>query len=409
MLNLTKNNILAIITFWLAFLSTSTLAKKAEGLALTPPMGWNSWNHYHCEGINEDIIKKQADAMVTSGMKDAGYEYIIIDDCWHGQRDDNGKITADKNKFPSGMKALADYIHAKGLKFGIYSDAGTKTCAGRPGSRGYEFIDAKTYAEWGVDYLKYDWCYHGKQLAEPSYTTMSEALALTGRPILFSLCEWGQSMPWTWAAEVGHMWRTTGDIINCFDCVNNGWGFGVLAILDQQREIRKFVQPGQWNDMDMLEVGNGVLTYEENKTHFSMWSMLASPLISGNDLSNMSPETIEILTNKEIIALNQDELGIAAIPWRNYGDLEVWFKPLKNGDYALAFMNRSKAPYSLNWSFKGLNVFDVDDREGWKSYTFDHDYIVRDLWQHKVIAKSGEVIMKELKPRETLVVRLIKQ
>ncbi|AWB65540.1 alpha-galactosidase [Saccharobesus litoralis] len=384
-------------------------AEKFPELGKTPPMGWNSWNKYHCEGINETIIRKQADAMVSSGMKEAGYEYIVIDDCWQNGRDEDGRILADKSKFPSGIKALADYVHSKGLKFGLYSDAGTKTCAGRPGSRGYEFMDAKTYAEWGVDFLKYDWCHHGKQLAEPSYTTMSQALEKAGRPILFSLCEWGESEPWTWAQNVGHMWRTTGDIINCFDCVNNGWGFGVLSILDQQRNIRKFVRPGQWNDMDMLEVGNGVLTYEENKTHFSMWSMLASPLITGNDLSNMDEKTRAILTNKNIIALNQDPLGIAAIPWRDYGDFEVWFKPLHNGDYALAFMNRSKEPYSLSWDFTGLNVFDVDDPNGWKSYTFDHPFIMQDLWSNKIIGKTGDTVKRVLKPRETLVIRLIKQ
>jgi len=218
-----------------------------ESLAATPPMGWNSWNKFGCD-VNESLLKQMADAIVSSGMKDAGYQYIVIDDCWQVGRDKDGNIIADPKAFPNGIKALADYIHNKGLKLGIYSCAGSLTCQGRPGSRGYQFQDARQYAKWGVDYLKYDWCSNEGQNAEAAYRTMSDALKACGRPIVFSICEWGESQPWKWAKGVGHLWRTTADIRDCYQCKFDWGGVGVLDIIDTLAELYPYAGPGHWND-----------------------------------------------------------------------------------------------------------------------------------------------------------------
>src|SRR6185312_7200626 len=235
-------------------------AQKFENLAQTPPMGWNSWNKFACDGINETGVREDADAMVSTGMRDAGYQYIVIDDCWQVSRDSAGNIVADAVKFPHGIKALADYIHSKGLKFGIYTCAGRNTCAGRPASQGYEWQDARQYAAWGVDYLKEDWCNTGTENAQSAYTLMRDALYKAGRPIVFSLCEWGTNKPWHWAAGVGHLWRTCGDIGNNWSYMeaDNGTAYGgsVIANLDLQRGLEQYAGPGHWNDPDMLEVGN---------------------------------------------------------------------------------------------------------------------------------------------------------
>jgi alpha-galactosidase len=327
---------------------------KFEELARTPQLGWNSWNTFACD-INEKLIRETADAMVSSGMREAGYVYVNIDDCWHGERDAKGFIQADPVRFPSGIKALADYVHGKGLKLGIYSDAGAYTCNGKAGSRGYEYQDAMTYAEWGVDYLKYDWC-HTEGLSAPgAYATMRDALRKAGRPILFSLCEWGDNKPWDWAKNVGHSWRTTGDIYPCWDCefYRGTWAsLGVLTILDKQETLglRKFSGPGHWNDMDMLEVGKG-MTEDEDKAHFSIWAMMNSPLIAGNDIRSMSETTRKILTNRAIIALNQDERGIQAWRFMRDGKMDMYAKPLAKGEWALMFLNRADQPrkYTFDW------------------------------------------------------------
>lgn len=348
-----------LIAFLIFTLSLSLSAQKFEGLALTPPMGWNSWNKFACD-VNEAKIREVADAMVSTGMKDAGYEYVVIDDCWHGERDAQGFITANAERFPAGIKALSDYIHSKGLKFGIYSCAGSKTCGGHPGSQGHEFQDAITYASWGVDYLKYDWCYTGKRNAEEAYTTMSQALRAAGRPVVFSLCEWGDNKPWDWAKPVGHLWRTTGDIYNCFDCVkdNGSWkAWGTMQILDKQDGLRQFAGPDHWNDPDMLEVGNG-LSVNEARAHFTMWCMLAAPLIAGNDLRSMTKETLGVLSNREAIAINQDSLGIQCFRHEVKDSVETWLKPLQNGRWALCFLNRSIRPKSISMDWK---VFSVKD------------------------------------------------
>lgn len=495
-----------------------------NGLALTPPMGWNSWNRYGCK-INEQLIRDMADTIVSSGMKDAGYEYINIDDCWSSpDRDADGNLQAHPVTFPSGIKALADYVHSKGLKLGIYSSNGTLTCRGRPASFGHEEQDAQKFAEWGIDLLKYDWCYHpgnytgdidkisingmsyeaeaaalsgkaaivncvncsgGKkvdkignnegalvfnniqvpengtydldiaytldrnpagswnlqavrqgmirvnngegvehQFVDPSglkyknsgvneddwylvdndpnrvgtlsvkvnlkagnntiefynpmdkitfaqyaYTRMRDALLKTDRPIVFSLCEWGENQPWLWGEGVGHMWRTTGDISDNWDSVS--------SIIDSQAGREKYAGPGHWNDPDMLEVGNGGMTDTEYRAHFSMWSMLASPLIAGNDLTKMTEATKEILLNKEVIAINQDPLGVQASKLRDDGDEEVWVKRLAGGDIAVALFNRGKTTQTIE-----VSASDV-------GFEASASYRIRDLWMHSETVSSG--------------------
>jgi alpha-galactosidase len=358
------------------------MPRKPNGLALTPPMGWNSWNKYHC-AINEATIRKQADAMVSSGMKAVGYSYVVVDDCWHGQRDTAGNIRSDPVRFPSGIKALADYVHAQGLKFGIYSDAGDKTCQDRPGSRGHEYQDALRYAVWGVDYLKYDWCNSESLDVRAAYATMSDALRATGRPILYSICEWGTHQPWGWAASLGgNLWRTTGDI-------HDAW-FDVVDILDRQVGLGGFAGPGHWNDPDMLEVGNGGMTDDEYRAHFSLWAMLAAPLIAGNDLSTMSTVTAAILTNREVIAVDQDALGIEARRAVKSADTEIWVRPLVGGSQAVALLNRSAEPRTirLDWSALGLPAYlTVDVRDLWSGKDAPHatGSLTADVAPHAVV------------------------
>lgn len=367
------------LIFLFCILSISASAQKFKDLAQTPPMGWNSWNYFECDRVNEQVIMDMADAMVETGMKEVGYEYIVIDDCWQVDRDEQGKIMVDSIKFPSGIKYLADYIHAKGLKFGIYSDAGTHTCGGRPGSKSYENIDAQTYADWGVDYLKYDWCNTEGLDPIESYTLMRDALYEAGRPMVFSICDWGYSMPWEWGAEVGHLWRTTLDITDRWD--GNRWGnqLGWVEILEKQNGLEKYAGPGAWNDPDMLEVGNPGLSINEARAHFTMWCMLAAPLICGNDLQNMSPEIKQILCNKQLIAINQDVLGKQGFKIYDEGNFEIWQKPLSNGNIAICFLNLEikEKNYPFNWNkipikdFKGfyhtLNLWDLEDQSNTNS------------------------------------------
>jgi len=393
--------LLALLTAW----AVPAWAQKFEGLAETPPMGWNSWNKFACD-INEQLVREVADAMVSTGLRDAGYQYVNIDDCWQGTRDERGFIRPDPQRFPSGMKALADYVHAKGLKFGLYSDAGWKTCGGRPGSRGYEFQDALTYAEWGVDYLKYDWCETEGLKAEGAYQTMSRALRQAGRPLLFSLCEWGSSKPWTWAREVGHAWRTTGDIFNCFDCVkNNGdWkAFGVLQIMDMQQGLRAYAGPGRWNDADMLEVGNGMPAHQD-RAHFSIWAMLASPLIAGNDVRQMSKETLAILGNRDVIAINQDKLGVQG--WRHAArdGVEYWFKPLADGDWAFMALNRNKQARKISFDWRTEVV--KDKLSGRDAALSTARYTLRDLWRATAAGDTAQPLRAELPAQDVLVLRL---
>ncbi|MEO5798932.1 MAG: glycoside hydrolase family 27 protein [Gemmatimonadales bacterium] len=342
-------------------------APVPNGLALTPPMGWNSWNHFGCD-VSSELIRETADAMVASGMQAAGYRYVVIDDCWQVGRDATGRIVADSTRFPEGMKALADYVHSKGLRFGLYTDAGHKTCEGRPGSYGFETIDAKTYAEWGVDYTKIDWCNAGGIDAKAQYAKIRDALAHSGRPIVFSICEWGSNQPWEWAGNVGNLWRTTGDI-------EDSWN-SVMSILDLSSQYWSAAGPGHWNDPDMLEVGNGHMTNDEYRAHFSLWAMMAAPLIAGNDLRELTTDTRrakairEILTNSDVIAVDQDSLGAQGKLAQNWPtELQVWTKPLKDGSEAVVMLNRASVPTMMhvNW-----------DRIGIKTDSAS----VRDLWSH---------------------------
>ncbi|NLO72244.1 MAG: glycoside hydrolase family 27 protein [Porphyromonadaceae bacterium] len=369
-------------------------------LAPTPPMGWNSWNIFGCN-INEKIIMEIADAMVSSGMKEAGYQYIVLDDCWQVGRDDNNNIVVDSVNFPKGIKFLADYIHSKGLKIGIYSCAGSLTCQRRPGSRGHQFQDAQQYAKWGIDYLKYDWCYNEEQNAKAAYKTMSDALKACGRPIVFSICEWGENEPWKWAKGIGHLWRITPDIRDCYNCKFDWGGVGVLNIIDVMADLHEYAGPGHWNDAEMLEVGNGGMTKDEYITHFSMWCMLAAPLMAGNDLRNMSDETVEILTNKEVIRVNQDKLGKQAIRFMDMGKQEIWAKPLENGEIALCFLNRNDSEWDLDYNWTKNTMYfarEIDLRK--------KEYSVRDLWAHKNIGTTQTNLKYKIPKHGVLMVRL---
>jgi len=389
----------------LAAVASPAFAQKFD-LAATPPMGWNSWNKFACN-VNEQLIRETADALVATGLRDAGYRYVNIDDCWQGERDAHGFIQADATRFPSGMKALAGYVHARGLLFGVYSDAGWKTCGGRPGSRGHEFQDAQTYAAWGVDYLKYDWCETGGLKAEGAYQTMAAALRQAGRPILFSLCEWGSSQPWTWAAPVGHSWRTTGDIFGCFDCVqNNGdWkAFGVLQILDMQDGLRQYAGPGHWNDPDMLEVGNG-LTANQDRAHFSIWAMLAAPLIAGNDIRAMPPAVRAVLGNRAVIAIDQDAAGIQGLRVSAKDGVEVWFRPLAGGDWALMVLNRNQAPRHV--SFDWATTIVKDELSGRDAAFATTRYALRDLWRDRDAGDTSRPLEADVPAQDVLMLRLV--
>ncbi|MBX3008149.1 MAG: glycoside hydrolase family 27 protein [Melioribacteraceae bacterium] len=402
-----KFRIILVLLILTNLISTNH-AQKFEGLALTPPMGWNSWNKFACD-IDENLVKQTADAMVATGMKDAGYIYINIDDCWHGERDSLGFIQPNSQHFPSGMKALSDYVHSKGLKLGIYSDAGWKTCGGRPGSRGYEFQDAMTYASWGIDYLKYDWCNTEALNAEGAYLTMRDALYKAGRPIVFSLCEWGNNKPWEWGASIGHLWRTTGDIFNCFDCVKDHgtWkSWGVMYILDMQDGLRKYAGPDHWNDPDMMEVGNG-MPVNEDRAHFSMWAMLAAPLIAGNDLRNMSKETLEILTNRDVISVDQDSLGIQGFKYSSKDSVEIWFKPLVNGDWAMCILNRSKENKMITFDWNYENVVDDIFKKDTNFKTVE--YRVKDLWTKKELKSTKTKLDVTVPSHDVAMYRLIKK
>lgn len=370
---------------------------KWEGLADTPQMGWSSWNKFQTN-IHEDLIKDIADKMVEYGLVDAGYVYLNLDDGWHGERDEQGFIHEDPEKFPSGMKALADYLHARGLKLGIYSDAGTNTCACYAGSLGHEYQDAFMYAHWGVDYLKYDWCYTININPKGAYSLMRNALRAAGRPILFSMCEWGSSKPWEWAADVGHSWRTTGDIGISFMPIPLRRGpdgrplwkaLGVMEIVEMNEPLRQYAGPGHWNDPDMLEVGNG-MSVSEDRAHFTLWCMMAAPLILGNDITNMTPETLAIITNREMIAVDQDPLGVQGLRLKKDGDLQYWFKPLSDGDWAFCILNTGDAAVTVPVDWTAL---EVNDELSGRSTSFGSvNYTVKDIWNP--VAKPFMTLIK---------------
>ncbi|WP_225847565.1 NPCBM/NEW2 domain-containing protein [Streptomyces sp. HPF1205] len=345
-----------------------------NGLALTPPMGFNDWNAFGCN-VSEQLIKDTADYFVSSGLKDAGYTYVNIDDCWMTHtRDASGRLVPDPVKFPDGIKGTADYVHAKGLKLGIYEDAGTATCAGYPGSLGHEAVDAQTFADWGVDYLKYDNCNNKSDGTRADfvnrYTAMGDALKATGRPIVYSICEWGQVQPWEWAGDIGNLWRTTGDI-------SDNWG-SLKSITDANLPLAAYAEPGAWNDPDMLEVGNGGMTDTEYRTHFSLWSMMNAPLLIGTDLRKATPATLQILLNKDVIALDQDPLGKQATVLSSSGGAQVIVKQLAGGDRAVALFNESDRPQHISTTAAAAGL-----------PASDNGYLVRDLWQHRDFQSAG--------------------
>jgi alpha-galactosidase len=334
---------------------------RDNGLVRTPPMGWNSWNKF-AGRVDDAIVRGIADAMATNGMRDAGYVYINIDDTWEAERDARGNIQTNK-KFPD-MKALADYVHSKGLKIGIYSSPGPNTCAGYEGSYAHEEQDAKTYAAWGIDYLKYDWCgarnlYTDDEM-QALYQKMGDALLATGRPIVYSLCQYGRNDVWKWGPDVGgNLWRTTGDIRDAWDSMTK-IGFS-------QNDLAPYAKPGHWNDPDMLEIGNGAMTDTEYRTHMSLWSILAAPLIAGNDLRSVPPPILEILTNREVIAVNQDKEGKQGQRVWKSGDQEIWLRQLAGGDQAVAVFNRSaeNATVAVKWAELGIGKAPTTARELW--------------------------------------------
>ncbi|KAI5674495.1 hypothetical protein M9H77_14859 [Catharanthus roseus] len=348
-----------------------------NGLGGTPPMGWNSWNHFGCN-IDEYLIKQTADAMISSGLASAGYEYINIDDCWAEQnRDSQGNLASKASTFPSGIKALADYVHKKGLKLGLYSSAGTQTCSKTmPGSLGYEYQDAKTFASWGVDYLKYDNCNNNNVSPKERYPIMSKALMNSGRSIFYSLCEWGDEDPATWAQSVGNSWRTTGDI-------QDNWS-SMISRADENDKWAGYAAPGGWNDPDMLEVGNGGMSTSEYRSHFSIWALAKAPLLIGCDIRSMDSETFNILSNDEVIAVNQDKLGIQGKKIKWGGDSEVWTGPLSGNRLAVLLLNRgsSKTTITANWSDLGF-----------QSSTVVH---ARDLWQKSTMKSVRGQISAEV-------------
>jgi alpha-galactosidase len=371
-------------------------------------MGWNSWNKFQTS-INEDLIKDIADSMIKNGYKDAGYSYIILDDGWMSmQRDKKGDLVPDPQKFPSGLKALSDYIHSKGLKFGIYNCAGDKTCAGYPGSHTHENQDAKMYAQWGVDYLKYDWCNTKDLKTQDAYTLMGNAILATKRPMVFSLCEWGISAPWAWAGKIAQLWRTSGDIYPCFDCEKRyeTWSaWGIMKIVNMHQDIRKYAGPGHWNDPDMLEVGNG-MSPAEDRSHFALWCMMSSPLIMGNDIRNASNQTISILTNKDIIAIDQDSLGVQAFRAYQKDSIDIWAKPLANKDWVLCFVNTGSQTKDLNFEWHLNPIIDKDF-----DYTLNLTSVilaVKDLYKNEIIGLTKKPLKASIAPHDILMVRLIK-
>ncbi|MFD7014720.1 glycoside hydrolase family 27 protein [Streptomyces sp. NPDC059928] len=342
-----------------------------NALALTPQMGFNDWNAYGCN-VSEALIKSTAQAMHTNGMQAAGYSYVNIDDCWMTHnRDSGGHLVPDPAKFPDGIKGTADYVHSLGLKLGIYEDAGTATCAGYPGSLGHEATDAKSFASWGVDYLKYDNCNNNGVPAQSRYTTMRDALAATSRPILYSLCNWGQENVWTWGAGVGNSWRTTGDISASFS--------SMLSIFHSNVGLASYAGPGHWNDPDMLEVGNGSLTATESRSEFSLWAEMAAPLIAGTNIASAGADTLSTLTNSRVIAVDQDALGRQGTMVSSSGGLDVLAKPLANGDVSVALFNETGSTATITTTAAAIG------KTGASAYT------LTDLWSGAASTTSATI------------------
>lgn len=408
---MTLNNMRRVFFFIavVAMMATSAFAQQPTAttergkLAPTPPMGWMTWNMFKGD-ISEQLIKETADAMVESGLRDAGYKYVFIDDLWQGGRDNRNNIIPDPKKFPNGIKALADYVHSKGLKLGIYSDAAQLTCAGCTASYGFEEQDARTFASWGIDYLKYDYCNapEDSATARRRYNAMAEALSKSGRDIVLGICEWGQRNGEEWCEHVGgQLWRTSSDVRDMWKDIVNQGGVGILDIINVTAPLSKQVRHGQWPDMDMLVVGlngkggpssdlGGVgCTYTEYQTQMSMWCMMSSVLALSNDLRHLTPEDKRILLNKEIIAIDQDPLGKAAERVVNEAGHQVFVRPLANGSHAVAILNSGDKAQRLSVSFKQLGL--------------TGKYTVRDVWQHRDIARGATKWGGKVQAHETKV------
>lgn len=408
---MTLNNMRRVFFFIavVAMMTTSAFAQQPTAttergkLAPTPPMGWMTWNMFKGD-ISEQLIKETADAMVESGLRDAGYKYVFIDDLWQGGRDNRNNIIPDPKKFPNGIKALADYVHSKGLKLGIYSDAAQLTCGGCTASYGFEEQDARTFASWGVDYLKYDYCNapEDSATARLRYKTMADALSKSGRDIVLGICEWGQRNGEEWCEHVGgQLWRTSSDVRDMWKDIVNQGGVGILDIINVTAPLSKQVRHGQWPDMDMLVVGlngkggpssdlGGVgCTYTEYQTQMSMWCMMSSVLALSNDLRHLTPEDKRILLNKEIIAIDQDPLGKAAERVVNEAGHQVFVRPLANGSHAVAILNSGDKAQRLSVSFKQLGL--------------TGKYTVRDVWQHRDIARGATKWGGKVQAHETKV------
>ncbi|REF37397.1 glycoside hydrolase family 27 protein [Thermasporomyces composti] len=368
---------------------TSTTPELDLSLAATPPMGWNNWNATQDRPeFNEELVLATADFFVSSGLAEAGYRYVNLDDCWAlPERDADGNLVPDPARFPNGIKALADYVHAKGLKLGIYTSAGTHTCSpiGFPGALDHEYQDAALFASYEVDYLKYDNCHNQGRDAVERYTTMRDALLATGRPIVYSICEWGQNKPWTWAKGVGHLWRTTGDIADTWE--------SMLAIAKKNMTLAEYAGPGHWNDPDMLEVGNGGMTDVEYRTHFSLWAVMAAPLLIGTDLRRATSATMEILLNTELIAINQDPLGVQARIVTSYKGLHVLSKPLADGGRAVALFNENDSAAEIS-----TTLLDIGLEPG-------QSVPVRDVWTHSE-TETADKISATVPPHGTVVYRV---
>jgi len=380
-----SGSLAGLLRFAASFVFVSTVAAgavSAQAAPALPQMGFNNWNSTHCrDEFNEAMIRGIADKFISLGLKDAGYRYVNIDDCWaNWQRDKDGHLQANPKRFPSGIKALADYIHQHGLKFGLYSSAGTSTCEplkenrGFPGGLGHEKQDAATFASWGVDYLKYDNCNNQKVDAHQRYTAMAEALRASGRPIFFSMCEWGENKPWLWAGKApvdASSWRSTGDI-------NDSYA-SMLKIFKENVMLDRYASLGHWNDPDMLEVGNGGMTDVEYRSHFSLWSIMAAPLLIGTDLRTIKPDALQILLNKEVIAIDQDPLGVQGHQVRDTDGIHVIVKPLKDGSRAVVVFNETDAthPVAVTAGELGLKA--------------GSHYEVRDLWAHTQANGDGSI------------------
>ncbi|KAJ4066608.1 hypothetical protein NW756_010117 [Fusarium oxysporum] len=399
-------------------LLSAKVALAAKVLAQKPQMGWNSWNSFKLN-VSDELVRSTANALVDTGLAKLGYDHVLIDDGWQdSERDTDGKLAANHTRFPGGISATASYVHSKGLKVGIYSDAGIFTCGKYPGSYGYEEIDAQTFAGWGVDYLKYDNCggFQSNTLSvQERFLKMSYALAASGRQIFYSLCEWGNQFPWLWADQIGESYRMSGDIYSSFAkdrasicktayCMNQGYaGVSVLTMIRKMREISPFSKPGSWADMDMLEIGTWTMTELEEQTHFSFWAALKSPLIIGADLKNISDTSLAIYKNKDIIALNQDDAGKPAVylpKLSEEGSYQVWAGPLSSGKrrHVILVQNYGSGDVDVGISLKDIPGLSVEQQ-----------LKIRDVWAGKaIIASGGKVSLKGIKPTQTKVLVISK-